>query len=247
MAGHSKWATIKRAKEATDKKRANVFTRIAKDITNATRLGESGDVNANSLLKVAVDKAKSVNMTSEKIEKAINRGLGITDGKDITFENTYEFYGPEGTAFIIDTETDNANRTIVDLKTLASKIGLKMANEGSISWQFREIGHIFIEIEESVDSEELILEMLDIPGIIDIKKEDDTSISIYTVRESFDTVVKTLKNDFSDRVNLKEFSLIKTTDNKKQLEGELLARVEDIEDQIQEIQEVVNIWTNYTK
>lgn len=248
MAGHSKWANIKRTKEANDKKRANIFTRLAKDIVNATRIGESGDIGANSLLKIAVDKAKSVNMTSDKIEKAINRGLGITDGNDISYENTYEFYGPEGTAFIIDTETDNPNRTIVDLKTLASKIGLKMANAGSISWQFSEVGYLSIEIIKDLElAEDLVLEILDIPGIIDVKREDENSITIYTVRESFDSIVKKLKNEFNEKLALKEFSLIKTTDNKIELNEETQKRAEEIEDQIQEIQEVANIWTNYTK
>ncbi|MDQ7021718.1 MAG: YebC/PmpR family DNA-binding transcriptional regulator [Candidatus Dojkabacteria bacterium] len=148
MAGHSKWNNIKKTKGANDIKRGKVFSKLSKDIEIATRIGESGDLTFNPTLRVLVDKAKAANMTSDKIQNAINKGLGISSSDEITYENTYELYGPNNIAILVDTETDNTNRTLTEIKTYVHKAGGKMVPEGSISWQFVEMGLIQLKILE---------------------------------------------------------------------------------------------------
>lgn len=244
MAGHSKWANIKRTKEAQDKKRASTFTKLSQEITVATKLSESGDVDMNSMLKVAVDKAKAANMPNDKIQKAINRGLGITEGDEVVIQNTYEFYGPSGSAILVDCETDNANRTLTDLKTLATKLGLKMANEGSISWQFEEKGYIELKPKNPSIIEELTLELLEVKGIEDLQMEDNM-IYVYTHRQDLKNVIDAIKLDFPQRVVVQAAKMIKVTETIVDVEGSEES-LEKIEESIEEIDDVVNIWTNYT-
>src|SRR5688500_9984828 len=115
MSGHSKWSTIRRAKEITDQKRGKIFSKISKDITLAARLGGGGDLSMNPLLKSIVDQAKAANMPGDNIQKAINKGVGVNDGSEIIHNNTYEAYGPGGVAILIDSETDNSNRTLTEV------------------------------------------------------------------------------------------------------------------------------------
>jgi transcriptional/translational regulatory protein YebC/TACO1 len=121
MSGHSKWSTIKRKKGAEDAKRGKIFTRLARDIVVAAREG-GGDENANAKLKIAIAKAKASNMPKENIERAIQRGTGGGDGVDME-ELTYEGYGPEGVAYLVDVLTDNKNRTLSDVKRTFSRAG----------------------------------------------------------------------------------------------------------------------------
>lgn len=245
MAGHSKWKTIKRTKEAEDAKRSALFTRFSKEILTAVKLGESGDVDFNPMLKVAIDKAKAGNMPNDKIEKAVNRGLGVRDPNEIILENTYEFYGPEGTAFIVDTETDNANRTVSDLKTIATKNGGKMASEGSISWQFEEFGIIMLAINENTQDEvdEFTLEILEVEGILDIKeieKEGQKLIRIKTNRENLKNVVDEVKESKFDLVDA---GLQKITENLTEVSNP--EKVKKFEEALEEVSSVVNIWKNF--
>ncbi len=133
MSGHSKWSTIKRKKGAEDAKRGKVFTRLARDIMVAAREG-GGDENANPKLKIAVTKAKASNMPKDNIERAILRGTGNLDGVDLE-ELSYEGYGPDGVAYMIDVLTDNKNRTLADVKRVLNRAGGSLASAGSVGWQ----------------------------------------------------------------------------------------------------------------
>ncbi|MDK3161478.1 YebC/PmpR family DNA-binding transcriptional regulator [Anaerolineae bacterium CFX9] len=183
MSGHSKWSTIKRAKAAEDAKRGKIFTRLARDITQAAREG-GGDEGSNAKLKLAVQKAKAANMPKENIERAILRGTGKLEGEDMT-ETTYEGYGPEGVAFMIDTLTDNKNRTLAELKRVFNKAGGTLASAGSVAWQFEQKGVITLK-PGSIDFDELFMVAAE-AGAEDVVNEDGTII-VYTPREMLNAV-----------------------------------------------------------
>lgn len=176
MSGHSKWATTKRAKAIVDAKKGAIFTKIAKLITIAARKG--GDPTANFSLRIAIDKAKSINMPKDNIERAIKRGTGESDGAQIE-ELIYEGIGPAKTQFIVKCLTDSKNRTAAEIRHLFSKHGGSL---GTVMWNFVQRGTIMIEQAEINDKkltdENFELELID-AGAEDIKKEDE-GMTIYT-------------------------------------------------------------------
>jgi YebC/PmpR family DNA-binding regulatory protein len=183
MSGHSKWSTIKRKKGAEDAKRGKIFTRLARDIMLAAREG-GGDENANSKLKLAVTKAKASNMPKENIERAIKRGTGELEGAHLE-EITYEAYGPEGVAFLIDVLTDNKNRALAEIKRVCNRAGGALASAGSVSWQFEKKGYLVLE-GNNLDFEEVFMVAAE-AGADDVIDEDG-SIAVYTPRELFAAV-----------------------------------------------------------
>ena len=154
MSGHSKWSTIKRKKGAEDAKRGKIFTRLARDITIAAR-ESGGDENANPKLKLAIGKAKAANMPKDNIERAIKRGTGELDGGQLD-EITYEGYGPEGVAIVIEVLTDNRNRSLADIKYVFNRGGGSLASAGSVLWQFEKKG-FFVLDAEGLDFEEVFM------------------------------------------------------------------------------------------
>ena len=188
MSGHSKWSTIKRKKGAEDAKRGKIFTRIARDIMMAAREGNNGDENTNAKLKLAVTKAKAANMPKDNIERAILRGLGKLEGETME-EGTYEAYGPEGVAFIIDYMTDNKNRTLADVKRTLNRAGGTLATSGSVAWQFEQKGFIALA-GDNLDFDEVFMSAAE-AGAEDVQNEDGTVI-VYTPREMFGAVEQAL-------------------------------------------------------
>ena len=140
MSGHSKWSTIKRKKGAEDARRGRIFTRIAREITVAVRLGGKDD-SGNPRLKLAIARAKAANMPGDNIERAIKRGAGELGGA-VTEEITYEGYGSDGVAFLVDAITDNRNRTLAEIKHAFNRSGGSLASAGSVAWQFSRVGAI---------------------------------------------------------------------------------------------------------
>jgi YebC/PmpR family DNA-binding regulatory protein len=184
MSGHSKWSTIKRKKGAEDAKRGKIFTRLARDITVAAREG-GGDESANPRLKLAIAKAKAANMPKDNIERAVSRGTGKGDD-DITMEEiTYEGYGPDGVAMLIETLTDNKNRALGDVKRVINKAGGSMASAGSVAWQFEQKGYIELE-SDGGDFDSLFMTAAE-AGADDVVSEDGV-IAVYTPREQFGAV-----------------------------------------------------------
>ncbi|GIK29210.1 MAG: YebC/PmpR family DNA-binding transcriptional regulator [Chloroflexi bacterium] len=178
MSGHSKWSTIKRAKAAADAQRGKIFTRIARDIMLAARDG-GGDENANAKLKLAVVKARAANMPRDNIERAIKRGTGELEGVAMD-EITYEGYGTDGIAFMIDVLTDNKNRSLADIKRVFNRAGGSLASAGSVAWQFTQTGYIKVA-GTGVDFDSLFMAAAD-AGAEDVV-EDDGGFSVYTPRE----------------------------------------------------------------
>ena len=154
MAGHSKWANIRHRKGAQDKKRSKIFTKLIKEITIASRLG-GGEISSNPRLRKAVSNAKSSNLPSDKIERAIKKGTGELEG--VTYEEvTYEGYGPGGVAILINIITDNKNRTVAEIRHLLSKFDGNLGENGSVSWMFDKTGQIIMESKS--ESEDTVFE-----------------------------------------------------------------------------------------
>lgn len=187
MSGHSKWHTIKHKKGALDAKRGRMFTKLIKEITVAARGG--GDINGNARLRKAVTDAKGQNMPNDTIDRAIKRGTGELGG-DVMEEIIYEGYGPGGVAIMIDTVTDNRNRTVGELRHLLSKNGGNLGESGSVGWKFKRKGSILLE--KGAQSEDEMMELVLGAGGDDLKDEDDSWL-IYTEPDSFDTVLEAIK------------------------------------------------------
>lgn len=183
MSGHSKWSTIKRKKGAEDAKRGQIFTRLARDIMVAAREG-GGDENANAKLKIAIAKAKASNMPKDNIERAILRGTGGGDGVAME-EITYEGYGPDGIAYMVDVVTDNRNRALAEIKHAFSRAGGSLASAGSVAWQFEKKGYIALQ-GDSLDFDEVFMVAAD-AGADDVVNAEGT-VEVYTPREQFAAV-----------------------------------------------------------
>lgn len=186
MSGHSKWAQIKHKKAATDKKRGQIFSKLARAITVAAK-EKGGGAQTNPALRVAVEKAKAANMPSENIERAIERGAG-GEGAGGLEEFTYEAYGPGGTALIIEGITDNKNRTVAELRHLLSSRGGKLADSGSVAWMFDRVG--VLETEKTNGDEEVELKIIE-AGASDLEKGDE-EFFIYTKPQNLDKVKNNL-------------------------------------------------------
>ena len=169
MSGHSKWSTIKRPTGANDAKRGALFTKLGKEISIAARAG-GGDLEANYRLRLAVDKARVANMPLDNIKRAIDRAVG-GDKADEFEEIVYEGYGPGGVALLVETATDNRNRTAADVRSMFSKAGGQLAGQGSVAWQFEVRGLISLD-RGGIDPDDVALLAID-AGAIDVDTESD--------------------------------------------------------------------------
>jgi YebC/PmpR family DNA-binding regulatory protein len=188
MSGHSKWATIRHKKGAQDAKRGKIFTKLIKEITVAARMG-GGDEDSNPRLRQAVIKAKGENMPKENIERAIKKGTGELEGVDYQ-EIVYEGYGPGGVAIMVDALTDNRNRTAADVRSMFSKGGGNLGENGSVSYMFKRKGIIAYSAERY--SEDQILEQALEAGAEDVSTEGET-IEVTIEPEDFETVLETMQ------------------------------------------------------
>ena len=190
MSGHSKWSTIKRKKGAADAKRGAAFTQVSKDITLAAREG-GGDQEMNPALRLAIKKAKAVNMPSANIERAINKGIGNLPG--MKYENyIYEGYGPGGVAIMMEVMTDNKNRTVPDIRHIMSKNGGNLGESGCVNWMFEKKGTITLN-KIGVD-EDIVLEKSLELGADDFGSDNDV-IEITTSPELFGDVSDGLEKE----------------------------------------------------
>jgi YebC/PmpR family DNA-binding regulatory protein len=176
MSGHSKWSTIKRQKGANDAKRGALFTKVAREIMVAARAG-GGDPDANYRLRLAMDKARSVNMPMDNIKRAIERATGSGDGEQFE-EIIYEGYGPGGVAVLVEAATDNRNRTASDVRALFSKAGGQLAGSGAVAWQFEPRGLITVPAT-GADPDEIALAAID-AGAADVDTSDPERVEVWT-------------------------------------------------------------------
>jgi YebC/PmpR family DNA-binding regulatory protein len=237
MSGHSKWHTIKHKKGAADAKRGKVFTRLIKELTVAAR-GGGGDPDMNPRLRTIVAEAKANNMPRENIERAIRRGTGEEPG--VTYEEvTYEGYGPGGVALMIDTLTDNKNRTVGEIRHLLAKHAGNLAAENSVAWMFSRKGQIIVE-KGKVDEEKLLSAALDAGA--DDMNDDESGWEVVCAPENFEAVRDAVKaigvEPASAAVAMIPQNYVKLVGKEAQQMLKLMEAIEDHDD-------VQHVWANF--
>ncbi len=237
MSGHSKWSTIKRKKGANDAQRAKIFTKIAREIIVAVKAG-GPDPDNNSSLKDAIAKGRANNMPNDNINRTIKKAAGSTEGDN--YENiTYEGYGPSGVAVIVETLTDNRNRTAADVRHYFDKFGGNMGQTGCVSFMFDQKGVIVIE-NDDIDEDTITMDALE-AGAADIAVEPEY-YEITTAPEDFRAVRDALEEKYtlsSAEVSMVPQTMVTLTDEKQlAMMGKLLESLEDNDD-------VQNVWHNW--
>ena len=233
MAGHSKWAQIKRKKAVNDNKRGQHFTKLIREITVAARSG-GGDPGMNPRLRLAVDTAKAGNMPAENIERAIKKGTGELEGVDYQ-EVSYEGYGPGGVAIYIETLTDNANRTVSDIRYVLSRNDGSMGTSGSVAWQFERKGQIYVDAGR-YDEDSTMLAALE-AGAEDLRREDDVYV-VTTELTSFAAVQEGLRKAGVDFEEAELAMVAMNTVSVSGTEAQKLIRLLDALDELDDVQKV---------
>jgi YebC/PmpR family DNA-binding regulatory protein len=237
MSGHSKWHTIKHKKGAADAKRGKVFTRIIKELTVAARNG-GGDPGTNPRLRTIIADAKSVNMPADNIKKAIQRGTGELPG--VTYEEiTYEAYGPGGAALIIETMTDNKNRTVGEIRHLLEKFTGNLASSNSVAWMFSKKGYVVVD-KKAADEEKLLSAALD-AGADDVADDGDTW-EITSEPGSFEAVRDAVKGLGIEPATA-QVAMI--PQNYVKLEGAEASRMIKLMDALEDHDDVQHVWSNF--
>lgn len=237
MSGHSKWATIKRKKAALDNKRGKAFSQLTKEITVAARLG-GGDPAGNSRLRLLMEKARVINMPSDNIARAIKRGTGELPG--VSYEaSTYEGYGPQGIAVMVDVLTDNKNRTVADLRRLFSSQGGSLAESGAVSWMFNKLG--VVQAVGKIDEDTLIEKLIE----FDIKDIDqaDNIVTITCDPRALEGV----KNAITYLgLKVEHADLEWVAQNDLDLHGEPAQKATEFLNELEEHDDVQHVYTNFT-
>ena len=237
MAGHSKWANIRHRKGAQDSKRGKIFTKLIKEITISARLG-GGDVDANPRLRKAVTNAKSNNMPLDKIERAIKKGTGELEG--IIYEEvTYEAYGPGGVAIIMDIITDNKNRSVAEVRSILSKFGGNLAENGSVSWIFDKKGQIILDSE--VGEENTVFEAAINAGADDF--EADTNIYAISMDRSSLMEVRDALENVGYEIRSAEIEMVPKTLQK--LGGKEAETILKLMDALEENDDINKLYSNF--
>ena len=239
MSGHSHWAGIKHKKELTDAKRAKFFTKAGRLITVAARKG-GPDPNTNPTLRLAIEKAREVNMPKVNIERAIERATGKNDGK-IMEEVAYEAFGPSGVAIIIKGVTDNKNRAIGDIRKIITKNGGRIADSGSVSWMFETKSRIAIK-PANLQGEDLELVLIE-AGAEEIKEAKETGeIFIYCDPEFTQNIQKKL-SDQNIETSQPELEMIpKQT---IEIDEKTQNKIEKLLEELEECDDVTEVFTNF--
>jgi YebC/PmpR family DNA-binding regulatory protein len=236
MSGHSKWATIKHKKAATDAKRGKAFTRIIKEITIAARSG--GDPDGNPRLRSAVLAAKAASMPSDNIKKAIMRGTGELEGGQIE-EVMFEGYGPGGAAVLVNVATDNRNRTVSELRHVFSKNGGNMGEQGCVAWMFDRKSQIYVDGEKAGE-DQLMNVALEAGG--DDLRQDGESWEILSAPEAHEAVQKALA---AAGIPVLEASIAMVPKNLVKLEGKNASGMLRLNDALEEHDDVQNVYSNF--
>ena len=233
MSGHSKWSSIKHKKAATDAKRGKIFTKLIKEITVAARMG-GGDPDTNPRLRTAILAAKSENMPKDNIERAIKKGTGELEGVNYE-ESIYEGYGPGGAAVLVESLTDNKNRTVADIRNIFGKHGGSLGENGCVAWMFEKKGYIAIE-SKAVD-EEVLMETALEAGADDIR-EDDSNFEVITAPEDFSAVKEAIDGASIPYIVAEITMLPQSTTNLSGKEAEQMVRLMDMLEDNDDIQKV---------
>lgn len=240
MSGHSKWANIKHKKSKMDAQRGKVFTKVAREITVAVRQGGSTDPTGNMRLKLALQKAKDANLPNDNVQRAIQKGMGAADGANYE-ELTYEGYGPAGVAIMVETMTDNRNRTAGEMRHLFSKHGGNLGETGCVGWMFNKKGLFVIEKSETkADEEELMLLALE-AGAEDFKADED-SYEIITAPDDFSAVQDMLAAN-NIKTSLAQISMI--PQNSVNVQGDDVAKMLKLMEMLEDHDDVQEVYANF--
>ena len=238
MSGHSKWATIKRKKAATDQARGKVFSKYIKEITIAARQG-GGDVETNPRLRTAVAAAKSVNMPAGNIERAVKRGTGEIEGANYE-ETQYEGYGPGGVALLVEVATDNRNRTAGDVRHIFTKNGGNLGEAGSVAYLFKPRGVILID--RNAVAEDTLMEVSLEAGADDVNTEGDT-YEVLTPPAQLEAVKQALA---SQKIPVQSAEATKLSSLQVPVDEKDAAAVLRLVDALEDHDDVLRVYSNFT-
>ncbi len=236
MSGHSKWATIKHKKAALDSKRGKVFTRLIKEIQIAARAG--GDPDGNPRLRTAVLAAKAESMPADNIKRAIMRGTGELEGGQID-EILFEGYGPGGAAVLVNTATDNRNRTVSEIRHMFSKNGGNLGEVGSVAWMFERKSQIIVDAENT--SEDQLMSVVLDAGADDIRDQDG-AWEILSAPEAHDAVLQALEKA---KISNESAEIAMVPKNTVKLDGKNANAMLRLYDLLEEHDDVQNVYGNY--
>jgi YebC/PmpR family DNA-binding regulatory protein len=237
MSGHSKWHTIKHKKGAADARRGKIFTRIIKELTIAARNG-GGDPATNPRLRTIIAEAKSVNMPADNIKKAVQRGTGELPG--VTYEEvTYEGYGPGGAALMIETLTDNKNRTVGELRHLLEKYNGNLGSTNSVAWMFEKKGYVVVD-KGAADEETLLNTALEAGA--DDMRDDGATWEILSAPGAFEQVRDAVKGMGVEPASAQVAML---PQNYVKLQGKEASQMVKLMDVLDEHDDVKQVWSNF--
>lgn len=237
MSGHSKWSTIKRKKASVDAKRGKVFTRLLREVTVSARLG-GGDPAGNPRLRAAVQEARANNVPNDKLERAIKKGTGELEGTALD-EVVYEGYGPGGVAVLVETLTDNRNRTVSEVRHTFSKHGGSLGENGCVSYMFDKRGYFLIDVE-SMDEEELIELALELD--VDDFATDKGGYELFTAPDTYIGV----REGLAEReIVVVSGQLAMIPQTLVPLDAEKLPKVLRFLEAMEDLDDVQNVWTNF--
>ena len=236
MSGHSKWAQIKRKKAVNDNKRGQQFTKLIREITVAARSG-GGDPGMNPRLRLAIDTAKAGNMPAENIERAIKKGTGELEGVEY-HEISYEGYGPGGAALLIDTLTDNPNRTVSEIRYVFSRNSGNMGSSGSVAWQFDRQGQIYVDAARH-DEDSALMAALE-AGATDLRREGDSYV-VTTELATFNAVQEGLR---SAGIQVDSAELAMVPRNTVAVAGEEAKKLIKLMDALDDLDDVQKVYSN---
>ncbi len=260
MSGHSKWAKIKRQKGANDVRKGAIFTKLGRNITLAAKEG-GGDMDTNFALRIAVDKAKAVNMPADNIERSIKKGAG-GDDKTVFQKINYEAT-VHGVAVLIDCQTDNTNRTVSEVKKILEMSGAKLASPGSINWQFSEKGLIVIRPQKlkksekfggkdtylPLSKEDVEMALMEIQGIEDFEEdefedEEEGKFPVLLVTTTKNDFAKVLKEIEKLEFRVVSFELIRKANDHIEVDNETSEKLEKLISNLEDHDDVDSVWTN---
>ena len=235
MAGHSKWANIKHRKGRQDEKKQKIFSKLIREITVASKLG-GAEASDNPRLRLALDKALGANMPKDTIERAISRGAGDSDSGNLE-EITYEGYGPNGVAVLIEAMSDNKNRTVAEVRHAFSKCGGSLGTDGSVSYLFSKKGQIIVK--ES--NQEKLLELLISEGIEDIEPSNEDLTLIFTEPNNIHNVKNVL---LEEGIEIVEAEMIMDSSQNVELNSEETEKVLKLLEYLEDLDDVQNVFSN---
>jgi YebC/PmpR family DNA-binding regulatory protein len=237
MSGHSKWHSIKHKKASQDAKRGKAFTKIIKEISVAARM-KGGDPDKNPRLRQAIDRAKSVNMPADNIERAVKKGTGELEG--VAYEEIiYEGYAPGGVAVFIETLTDNKNRTVSELRYIFSKHEGNIGESGCVAWMFERKGYIVVAKSEA--NEEDLMSLILEAGAEDMR-EDGSNWEIITSPKDYDSVNNILKKN---NIEMDSSSISYIPQSYVKLEGKKARQCLKLIEELEDHEDVQHVWANF--